>query len=144
MNNQEKKEETFCIDDLMDELYLYVKAELQTAGKPEIEVDIIRYTDKYACRIGADRERLRQVFVHLLDNSVKYTDSGLILFGYFVMDNNLVDFVVDDTRRESHRDDTSNLTPVRNLLKPTGSRLKKSSAGMGYSIRFSIESEYVA
>ena len=144
MNNQNKIEETFCVDDLLSELQTEVKQKLQNAGKSDVDVDILTYTDKYVCHIRADRKLLRQVFVLLLDDAVKSIESGLIIFGYFVMDTNLVDFFVDDTRITTCGNTAHDLSPVRNLLKPIGSRLKKSTIGMGCSLRFSIKSEHIA
>ena len=82
----------FIIDDLLNDLHTTVKENLQNAGKPEIDVEIYRYSDDHTCSIHADRELLRQVLAHLLDNAVKFINRGFIVFGYHVMNDNLVDF----------------------------------------------------
>ena len=46
--------------------------------------------------IVTDCNRLRQVFVNLLNNAFKFTDKGLITFGYNIVNNTLEFFVKDD------------------------------------------------
>jgi len=133
------QQETFIIDDLLEELLIAVKENLQNAGKPEIEVEIYRYSEEHTCSILADRELLRQVLAHLLDNAVKFINRGFIVFGYHVMNENLVDFFVDDTRDDTAAD----LTAVNDLLQQMGSHLKKSTRGLTSALSFSIESEQI-
>ena len=138
------KQVTFIIDDLLNDLHTTVKEQLQTAGKPHIEVEIYRYSDERTCTILADRELLRQVLAHLLDNAVKYISRGFIVFGYHVMNDNLVDFFVDDTRKGNNEDTSLDLSVVRDLLQQMGSRLKaKPHQRLGASFSFSIESEQI-
>jgi len=120
MNTQPKTEE-FCIDDLMGELHQYVEKELQTNGKENIEIAPYRYSETETCYIQADRELLRQIFVILLDNAVRYIERGFIAFGYHVLDTNIVDFFVDDTRADYYNEDVS---IVRELVEQMGSELK--------------------
>jgi len=120
MNTQNRTEE-FCIDDLMGELHTYVNQELQKASKPEIETQFCHYYENQTCLIHADRERLRQILVLLLDNAVKYIDRGFIAFGYFVLKPDMIDFHVDDTRVNNINE---NLTEVSALVEQMGSRLK--------------------
>jgi hypothetical protein len=123
MNTQEQ---TFIIDDLLNELQTAVKSQLQAAGKPDIDVWLFKYKKDHTCRILADREQIRQAFVHLLDNSVKFTDSGFISFGYYVLMPDLVDFFVTDTGTRMFLDNPDQyLTAVRDLLQQTGIRLKE-------------------
>ena len=135
--------QTFCIDDLLNELHLYVKEKLQNAGNPDVDVDIYRYKKDHICRILADRESLRQALVHLLDNAVKFTDYGFIVFGYHVLKPDLVDFFVTDNGLGEYNDTPPDLSPVCELLQTMGSRLKKDVTGTGSSFSFSIKSERV-
>jgi signal transduction histidine kinase len=129
------QQETFCIDDLLNELLITVKQELQNAEKSHIDVETYQYSDDHTCSILADRELLRQVLVHLLDNAVKSITRGFIVFGYHLLDDNLVDFFVDDTRGQMCRDSgVPDLSNVRDLLQQMGSRLKKTTIGLSFSV----------
>ena len=142
MNNQNQP---FIIDDLLNELQTVVKENLQTAGKPDIEVNIFKYKQDHACSILADREQIRQAFVYLLDNSVKFIDRGFISFGYYLLKPDLVDFFVTDTGTRMFLDNPDQyLTAVRDLLQQTGIRLierKPNDISAKYS--FSVMSELV-
>ena len=89
--------DTFCVDDLMDEMYHYVLRKLKNQGKPDIGVEILKYSDFEKCQICADRIRLRQILFNLLDNTVKCTENGYVFFGYRITNTNMIDFFVEDT-----------------------------------------------
>ena len=134
------KEETFIIDDLLKELQTAVKAQLQTAGKTAVEVRTFKSNKDHACRIVADREKIRQTLVHLLDNSVKYIERGHIIIGYYVMDTNLVDFFVDDTGARMYHDTTHDLTAAQQ----SGFRLKERKPNdISSSVSFAVTCEQV-
>ena len=49
------------------------------------------------CRMQTDRSRLSQVVINLLNNSVKFTSSGSIEFGYYPQTDGFLYFYVTDT-----------------------------------------------
>ena len=63
-------------------------------------------------------------FVHLLDNAVKYIESGFISFGYLAPGTDGVDFFVAGTREDE--DFNKNLTVASGLAEEMGSALKVS------------------
>ena len=91
--------ETFCVDDLMDEMYSYTIGKLEYLGKSHVDAEILKYSDFDKCRICADRLRLRQIFENLLDFSINSTEKGYIFFGYHTSNTGEVDFFVEDTGR---------------------------------------------
>jgi len=133
-------QETFIIDDLLEELHTAVKEKTATS---DVEVDIFKYKKDHTCRILADRERIRQAFVILLDNAVQSTASGFISFGYYVLKPDLVDFFVTDNGLGEFNETPPDLSPVRDLLQPMGSRLKENITGTGSKFSFSVTSELV-
>ena len=75
-------------------------------------MNTFKYRNDRNCRILADRKQIRQVFVHLLDNAVKYTERGFISFGYYVLKPDLVDFFVTDTGARMYHDNPEIFTNI--------------------------------
>ncbi|MFW5709917.1 MAG: sensor histidine kinase, partial [Bacteroidota bacterium] len=55
-------------------------------------------------KISTDQIRLEQVLSNLLHNALKFTDKGIIEFGFFIRDDNKLQFFVTDTGKGCKRD----------------------------------------
>lgn len=146
--------ETFCVDDLMDEMYHYTLRKLQIHDKPDVGVEILNHSDFEQCQIFADRLRLRQILVHLLNHSICNTETGYIYFGYQTTHSNRIKFSVEDTgegipekqlpyifRRYNHAELTREhlgLFVSRGLVRLMGGNLKIKTDGAGATFTFSI------
>ena len=65
------------------------------AKKKNIRLNIARESEK-PLYVRADKERIRQVLINLLDNSIKYgTDGGKTKVSFFDMDENILIEVTD-------------------------------------------------
>ena len=104
-----------------------------------------------------DTEMLRSIFDVLIKNAVKYTDKGFVKVGYRILENNVLQFFVEDT---GNGFDTANLeklsvlfasagkdsgteveklTDVDRLVKTMGGKVRvESQSGMGTAIHFSV------
>lgn len=88
------KENEFCVNDLIYSLKdIYTLAikkndKRELVLKTQIPHELIFVT--------GDKERVKQVLNNLLDNAVKFTESGTIAFG-FSLEDNMVHFFVEDT-----------------------------------------------
>jgi len=45
--------------------------------------------------VNTDPKRFKQVYMHLLDNALKFTEKGKIEFGYYIQESNLICYVKD-------------------------------------------------
>lgn len=88
------KKTDFSMDELMGELY-----QIFTNGKSRegVELRIGQTITGKRLFLFSDRVRVKQVFVNLLSNANKFTDSGHIEMGYFLNPNKEVVLYVKDT-----------------------------------------------
>ena len=110
-----------------------------------------------------DTEAVILVFEVLIHNAIKYTDKGYIKVGYRVLENNLLQFFVEDTGNgfepvileemtkffassDIDSDNSSNnLAGVNQLVKRMGGKIRiDSQQGMGTTVYFSIDYKPVA
>ena len=64
---------------------------------PAIELKTNRISPDQELFVFSDRVRVKQVFVNLLTNALKFTDSGFVEMGYFLSENNEIVLYVQDT-----------------------------------------------
>ncbi len=82
------------LDNLVGSLYNTFKTQLIKAKKDNIELLISE--PNISATVQTDKIRLQQVFMRIMDNAIKFTDTGKIKFGYRV-DNDAILFHVADT-----------------------------------------------
>lgn len=85
----------FELDDMLDRLSEYYKLQFVRAGK-KVEV---RYQKPSGSNIVlfSEKSRLMQIMSNLLNNAVKFTETGFIEFGYYPENRNSVLFFVQDS-----------------------------------------------
>jgi len=105
-----------------------------------------------------DTETIKSIFDVLIQNAVKYTEKGYIKTGYRILENNILQFFVEDTGNGidpvhleemtnlfSTSDGSSqtmaeNLAGVNQAVKSQGGKLRiESQQGMGTTVYFSVE-----
>lgn len=85
------------LNKMLDQLYTSFSSKLKL--KPEAKVRLV--CDK-AISLGSitfevDELKLKQIFVNLLDNAIKFTEQGTIHFGYLMPANGTITCYVNDT-----------------------------------------------
>jgi len=105
-----------------------------------------------------DTETVKPVFEVLIHNAIKYTDKGYIKVGYRILENNVLQFFVEDTGNgfdpvileemtkffassDNELDKTlENLAGVNRLVKGMGGKMRiDSQQGMGTTVYFNID-----
>jgi len=77
-------------------LLVGIKDEIQTVCLNKgLDLQLHIYDNQKHFNFSSDSELLKKIITHLLDNAVKFTDSGLISFGYELINNEIVFFVKD-------------------------------------------------
>ena len=138
-HRQETIEKMFCIDELMGELLLYVTNELKKTGKTNVQVEIFRHSKHDINLKNSDRAKLKRIFVILLDNAVKFTDTGYIFFGYHTSTGNRLSLFVDDTGNGIFDDDELDLSIADGLIGQLGGNMEITfMEGGGMAVKFHI------
>jgi len=83
------------LTDMLSGIYTLYRKKLDDADKTHIKL-MLKNTEGLVF-IESDENRLTQVFTNLLDNSVKFTSKGEIVFGVSKMDEYMIEFLVSDT-----------------------------------------------
>lgn len=82
------------MDELISELFrMYSHSNLNL----RVELRVGKKIEDKSLSIFSDRVRVKQIFINLLSNAFKFTDSGFIEMGYFVSENEEVILYVKDT-----------------------------------------------
>ncbi len=79
---------------LIEELHQQYTQKIQQKGNPVI-LNYSKGLDDANAIITNDNTRLKQIFVNLLDNALKFTSKGVIHFGYDLIQNELLFYVKD-------------------------------------------------
>lgn len=88
------KKQNFSVDSLITELYQIFTLN-QKNHQVQLQINIADQ-DKELFAFS-DRVRVKQIFINLLSNAFKFTDFGIIEFGYFLSDTQEVILFVKDT-----------------------------------------------
>ena len=154
------EESSFSPALLLDELRDYAEGEEVKLGKSSITIEVVIPPHNRGLSLCSDRERLRQVMVCIIDNALKFTETGTIKLGYKVI-GETVKFSVEDTgigippefRKEVftrfYQVDSGNdrqyqgsglgLTIARGLVELMGGKIwLESEEGSGTTIHFTI------
>jgi signal transduction histidine kinase/ActR/RegA family two-component response regulator len=95
------------LDSLVTELYETVKV---TIHNKDIDFRLIKSQDTPKFNIITDDIKLKQVIINLLTNAIKFTEKGLVTFGFKIdEENGLINFTVKDTGLGIDEDNHKNI-----------------------------------
>jgi hypothetical protein len=85
----------FIINDTLNTVYGLYQKKLVDLGKDHLSF-ILKTPDRKV-EVTGDENRLNQVLINLLDNAIKFTDKGQIVYGITSVKNGKVEMMVSDT-----------------------------------------------
>jgi two-component system sensor histidine kinase/response regulator len=87
----------FRLSSLLSELHVFFKKNLKRQNRENLMVSIFNNGFNSEINIINDSFRLKQVFINLISNAIKFTEKGEVKFGIKHMDAKSITFYVKDT-----------------------------------------------
>jgi len=92
----EVRREEFYLNKCIDYVANIFQDEMRKKDNPNIHYKVLKALSEDIL-VFSDKLKITKVFSHLLKNALKFTDNGVIEFGYNVLKNNNIRFFVRDT-----------------------------------------------
>jgi signal transduction histidine kinase len=96
-NELKVNKEKLNLNVLIQQVYHYFNIDKHKLGKDHIAILLNKGVRKDDFFISTDRYRLTQVLSSLLSNALKFTNKGIIEFGYFIREDQKLQFFVKDS-----------------------------------------------
>jgi PAS domain S-box-containing protein len=87
----------FNLDKTLVEIKSYFDEIIISKNKQDVKLILSDLNIGSNIHVFADQLRLKQILVNLISNSIKFTDSGYIMFGYQVIESTYLKFFIKDT-----------------------------------------------
>ncbi len=89
--------EDFDLNKMLNNILIVANKEKENQYKNDVEIILSVPDPRQQMIINSDELRLGQVFINLINNAIKFTDTGIIEFGYIVLkDSKKIKFFVKD------------------------------------------------
>ena len=125
---------TTDINNTLQELFEIFNETKKKIGKKHIEINLDKSFFKENFYLKTDPYRFRQIMTNLIDNALKYTETGSINLGYKILnDINLVEFYIQDTGIGIPKDKQQEIFERFNKIETDKSKLYRGT-GLGLTI----------
>ncbi len=125
--------ETFVLDNLLDELNLIYTNKLETLGRNKIRIVCKKPPGVKPFSVTTDLLKFRQIFTNLLDNALKFTETGKIQFGYYAIEGDILTCFVADTGAGIDQKYTDKIFEIFRQAEPPPEKILKGT-GLGLAI----------
>jgi signal transduction histidine kinase len=88
---------TIDINTLLEELYEVFNIRREQICKANIELRVVKTPSNFNYKVCSDEAIIKQLFNNLIFNAFKYTNEGLVEFGFHTYETNSLTFFVSDT-----------------------------------------------
>lgn len=119
---------------LLNDLYGEFAHEKSLSKNPSVKLSLKKSNPSPEFAIVTDRGRLKQVLNNLVENALKFTEKGIVEFGYVLKDENTILFFVRDTGVGIPED---KLDSVFERFKSVDETLTRSHRGTGLGLAIS-------
>ncbi|PKQ67932.1 hypothetical protein BZG01_06090 [Labilibaculum manganireducens] len=126
------KKEDFSLSELFLTLQQYVKSEINKSNKSNLAIRLKCTPDDDNLYLNSDKTKLIQLITNLLNNAIKYTESGIITYGYQVEGSDIT-FYVSDTGIGILPEHTKIIFDIFRQVDETGLGMQ-SGVGLGLAI----------
>ncbi len=103
-------------------------------NKQHLQIQFIKDPVHPNVLLKTDPFRLKQILVNLINNAIKFTETGSVEFGYVVKDDVMIEFYVKDTGPGLSRDE---LDQIFERFKRSRRSVEKNIAGTGLGLAIS-------
>lgn len=153
------------LSELLDDLHLFFTNHSQKIGKSHVNLQYILPSRLQQNLIHTDKGKLKQIFVNLIYNALKFTNEGKIEFGCSLTNDNKIEYFVSDSgtgippdkqsaifdrfmqlgnNSNLHKGTGLGLSIVKGLIELLGGDIKlKSEVGEGSTFYFTVPYEIV-
>lgn len=95
--NLQLNKSEFDLNELLDKLYDKFEGDRVIQGRYSVKLLLNKFESEKEFPVFSDPDRIRQIFIQLLRNSLRFTRKGNITFGYYPEDDSYIKFYVKDT-----------------------------------------------
>ena len=94
--NLQLNKTVFDLNEFLDKLYDKFEGERLVQGRYNVKLILNKFESDKKFLVFSDPDRIRQILIQLLRNSLRFTSNGNITFGYYPEDDSYIKFCVKD------------------------------------------------
>ena len=125
------------VNRLMEDVYGMARSQVQLYKKEGLSLRMVNDSSVPDLILVTDEVRLKQILINLINNAIKFTEEGEVVFGYRLREDGVVQFFVKDTGIGIPEDKHTIIFSVFRQVEQNNTR-NYGGAGLGLSITQSL------